>query len=111
MHARRALEMALRQISKRAGSRLIHHSNRGNQYCRQGYLNTLAAFQIRIIRTENSDPLENAIAERVSGILRQECLSPQPVCPGWEAEQHLQQAHASWGPLERRCKNYYTPCA
>ncbi|MBB4603624.1 transposase InsO family protein [Hymenobacter latericoloratus] len=130
VHARRALEMALRQISKRAGSQLIHHSDRGIQYCSQEYLDTLAPFRIQVSMTENSDPLENAIAERVNGIIKEEYLSQQPVYSLREAEQHLEQAvflynykrphlscdmqspnqaHTSWGPLERRWKNYYKP--
>jgi transposase InsO family protein len=72
MHARRALEMALRQLTKRAGRNLIHHSDRGIQYCSQEYLDTLAPFHIQVSMTENSDPLENAIAERVNGSLKQE---------------------------------------
>jgi len=130
VHARRALEMALRQIRKRAGRNLIHHSDRGIQYCSQEYLNALAPFHIQVSMTENSDPLENAIAERVNGILKQEYLSQQPVHSLGEAERHLEQAvflynykrphlscdmrspneaHSSWGPLERRWKNYYKP--
>lgn len=35
VHCRRALEMALRQLTKRAGRQLIHHSDRGIQYCSQ----------------------------------------------------------------------------
>ncbi|HEX8349662.1 MAG TPA: integrase core domain-containing protein [Hymenobacter sp.] len=42
--------------------------------------------------TENSDPLENAIAERINSILKQEYLSQQPVYSLREAEQHLEKA-------------------
>ncbi|MFD1470414.1 IS3 family transposase [Hymenobacter caeli] len=130
VHSRRALEMALHQISKRAGRHLIHHNDRGIQYCSQEYLAPLAAWHVQVSMTENSDPLENPVAERINGILKQEYLSHQPVRSVEEAQQHLEravflynykrphlscnyqspdEAHRSWGPLERRWKNYYKP--
>jgi putative transposase len=75
VHCRYALEMALRQITKRAGHHLIHHSDRGIQYCSQEYLAPLGAWHVQVSMTENSDPLENPVAERINGILKQEYLS------------------------------------
>jgi len=66
-----ALQMAAR--SKR-GSALIHHSDRGIQYCCAEYVQVLEGYNIRISMTENGDPYENAIAERVNGILKGEFL-------------------------------------
>lgn len=67
-----ALKMALQN---RAGAQdLIHHSDRGVQYCCKDYVNMLAANQIKISMTENGDPLENAVAERINGILKDELL-------------------------------------
>ena len=53
---------------------LIHHSDRGSQYCERNYVNILNNWNIQISMTENGDPLENAIAERVNGILKSEYL-------------------------------------
>jgi len=51
---------------------LIHHSDRGLQYCSSLYTETLRANHITISMTESYDPYENAVAERVNGILKQE---------------------------------------
>ena len=53
---------------------LIHHSDRGSQYCSSAYVKTLKSKDIKISMTENGDPLENAIAERVNGIIKGEYL-------------------------------------
>ena len=64
-----ALQMALenRMYSQAA---LIHHSDRGSQYCSKAYVDLLLEQKIAISMTENGDPYENAIAERVNGILK-----------------------------------------
>jgi putative transposase len=66
-----ALQMALanRLYVKRA---LIHHSDRGSQYCSADYVRILKENDIVISMTENGDPYENALAERVNGILKTE---------------------------------------
>jgi putative transposase len=51
---------------------LIHHSDRGLQYCSTLYTNNLIKNGIDISMTEQSDPYENAVAERVNGILKDE---------------------------------------
>lgn len=51
---------------------LIHHSDRGCQYCCKEYVGLLKKNGIRISMTENGDPYENAQAERVNGILKDE---------------------------------------
>ena len=53
---------------------LIHHSDRGSQYCCQEYVKVLNHYNIQISMTENGDPYENAIAERINGILKEEFL-------------------------------------
>lgn len=69
-----ALEMALDQLSryKRFEGRLIHHSDRGVQYCCGDYVQRLKASSIEISMSYNGDPYQNAIAERVNGILKTE---------------------------------------
>ena len=51
---------------------LIHHSDRGLQYCSDEYQKILEKNNISCSMTQNSDPYENAIAERINGILKQE---------------------------------------
>ena len=51
---------------------LIHHSDRGLQYCANDYQKTLNKSNIKCSMTQNSDPYENAVAERINGILKQE---------------------------------------
>lgn len=53
---------------------LIHHSDRGIQYCSHAYVKLLQNYDIKISMTENGDPLENAIAERINGIIKGEYL-------------------------------------
>ena len=66
-----ALKMAIRN---RKGSKtsLIHHSDRGIQYCADNYQKVLSKNHIQCSMTNNGDPYENAVAERVNGILKQE---------------------------------------
>jgi len=53
---------------------LIHHSDRGIQYCCKEYVKLLDKHHIKISMTESGDPRENALAERVNGILKDEYL-------------------------------------
>jgi transposase InsO family protein len=66
-----ALEMAIAN-RKYPAHKLIHHSDRGSQYCSKGYVELLTDGNIAVSMTENGDPYENAIAERVNGILKAE---------------------------------------
>jgi putative transposase len=69
----KALNMAIKQ-RKGQGIPLIHHSDRGLQYCANDYQNTLNKNGILPSMTQNSDPYENAVAERINGILKQEFM-------------------------------------
>ncbi len=69
----RALKMGLRQRSYKE-KKLIHHSDRGFQYCCDNYQKVLARKKVRCSMTESYDPYANAVAERVNGILKQEFL-------------------------------------
>lgn len=73
-----ALEMALSGLDELPDN-LIHHSDRGIQYCSSGYVNLLQDYGIKISMTENGDPLENAIAERLNGIIKHEYLKDHQV--------------------------------
>lgn len=68
-----ALKMALKTL-KTCADGLIHHSDRGSQYCSSVYVKILKRNNIAISMTENGDPLENAIAERINGIIKGEYL-------------------------------------
>ena len=68
-----ALKQALAQ--KPPETIVIHHSDRGIQYCSTEYVNLLNEHHAMISMTNNGDPLENAIAERVNGILKTELIS------------------------------------
>ncbi|WP_366183702.1 IS3 family transposase [Flavobacterium ovatum] len=68
-----ALKMAIQQ-RKNKEVPLIHHSDRGLQYCANDYQNILSKNGILPSMTQNSDPYENAVAERINGILKQEFM-------------------------------------
>jgi putative transposase len=124
-----ALEMALK--GKTGPGPLLHHSDRGTQYCSQGYVSLLADNHIGISMTQSGDPRDNAIAERVNGILKQELL--REVYPNFsQAKQAVataidiynrhrphssidmltpEQAHRRTGELRRRWKSYYKTAA
>jgi transposase InsO family protein len=69
-----ALKMALSDLRSESHFQLVHHSDRGVQYCQHNYVKLLQNYKINISMTENGDPLENAIAERVNGIIKEEYL-------------------------------------
>lgn len=74
-HSLIALEMAITNRSSDKGCKTIHHSDRGVQYCSDGYVKALEQNNILISMTENGNPLENAIAERINGIIKEEYLN------------------------------------
>jgi len=76
MEAQNAI-MALTQAIENAEYSVkgtIHHSDRGLQYCCGEYIKILLKNQISISMTQSGDPLENAVAERVNGILKDEWI-------------------------------------
>jgi putative transposase len=126
----KALKMALKTIKNNQLESLIHHSDRGVQYCSSDYVKLLQDNGIEISMTENGDPLENAIAERINGIIKNEYLIDYSVDNIGNAQQLLKKAvelynydrpHMSIGNLtpahvyyskttlktERLWKNYY----
>lgn len=126
-HTLSALKMA---ITSAEGSLtgLIHHSDRGVQYCSYEYVKLLQDNHILISMTENGDPLENAIAERVNGIMKQEYLDHYSLTDLKEVMEVLAKSvntyntlrphmscnmltpsdvHQNNLPAERNWKNYY----
>ena len=65
-----ALEMALGQLPE--GAQPIHHSDRGSQYCCHEYVNRLVESGLSISMTEKDHCAENALAERMNGIIKGE---------------------------------------
>jgi putative transposase len=125
-----ALKMALSGLFMEPDGhfQLIHHSDRGVQYCSFEYVKLLKDYNIQISMTENGDPLENALAERLNGILKDEYLIDSMVNSVEEARKFLARAvslynedrpHMSIGnqypsqvheqkiQTERLWKNYY----
>jgi len=107
---------------------LFHHSDRGLQYCSFENVKLLTDNDIRISMTENGDPLENALAERLNGILKDEYLNDNQITSLVQARKVLARAvclynedrpHMSIGNLypsqvhdqkiqtKRLWKNYY----
>ena len=68
-----ALQKAIDQ--KPTDAIVIHHSDRGLQYCSNEYVALLKQHHVRISMTRNGNPYENAMAERVNGILKTELIS------------------------------------
>lgn len=121
-----ALYMAISQLPANNDG-LIHHSDRGVQYCSQKYVKQLENTGIKISMTENGDPRENAIAERVNGILKTEWLYCKSIKNKQDAHSEVshaittyngkrphssidmltpEQAHCMTIELKKRWKNY-----
>ena len=120
-----ALQKAIDQ--KPADAIVIHHSDRGLQYCSNDYVALLKQHHARISMTQNGDPYENAMAERVNGILKTELISDS--YPDLKlAMQHIARCitvynyrrvhsslnwqipdtvHSQTGPQIKKWKNYY----
>ena len=73
-HTLEALRMAISQATADELKGLIHHSDRGVQYCCNAYTDELKKYGIKISMTEDYKPTDNAIAERVNGILKTEVI-------------------------------------
>ena len=54
---------------------LVHHSDRGVQYCCDAYIGELLRHGISVSMTEDYNPTDNAVAERVNGIIKQEAVN------------------------------------
>lgn len=76
LNASGAVSALKRAIANRSYEQrqLIHHSDRGLQYCCDDYQQLLSQHKITCSMTESYDPYQNAVAERVNGILKQEFI-------------------------------------
>ena len=120
-----ALQMALKTLPK-GKEGLIHHSDRGIQYCCKDYVQLLCSKEIRISMTNQGDPGGNAVAERINGILKEEfnCrafltfdLAKAAITKSIQAYNQLRphascdyltpnQAHLKEGALKKRWRKY-----
>ena len=126
-HTVKALKMALKQLPKESNG-VYHHSDRGVQYCCDDYVKLLKKNKFQISMTENGDPLENPIAERVNGILKNEWIYHMHFDTIDQARASLRRiiqiynqyrphtsldlmtpemAHQHHGTLKKHWKNYY----
>jgi transposase InsO family protein len=123
----KALQMALDQ-NNISTNKIIHHSDRGVQYCSEEYVRILHENQILISMTESGDPLDNPIAERINGIIKDEYLNHYQLNNKKEVEKKLNESillynsyrphlscnmltpsdvHQNNLPVKRLWKNYY----
>ena len=72
-----ALKMAISSLPVIETGSLIHHSDRGKQYCCDDYINVLNNRKVLISMTENGDPYENALAERMNKTMKEEFILDQ----------------------------------
>lgn len=120
-----ALVMALE--GRTGNEPLIHHSDRGSQYCADGYVSLLKSAAIHISMTQSGNPKDNAIAERVNGILKMELLEDvypdlkharssatsavdtyNKIRPHSSVDMMTpDKAHTQIGPIKRRWKSWF----
>lgn len=74
----RALTMAIKNRSYPVRE-VVHHSDRGVQYCCELYQKRLDKAKIKCSMTEKYDPYQNAVAERINGILKQEFIGDRNI--------------------------------
>jgi transposase InsO family protein len=70
--------MALKQRTNKTEN-LIHHSDRGVQYCSHAYVKLLQKNNIQISMTQTGDPLENAVAERINKTIKEEFTNDRQI--------------------------------
>ena len=104
-----ALEMAL---SARCynDQPLIHHSDRGAQYCSREYIDLLQKNQIAVSMTDKGDPYENALAERMNGIIKSEFVLQTAVRDFSQTHELIMQSVDAYNNLRPHGScNYLTP--
>lgn len=121
-----AIKLAIKQADNCEG--IIHHSDRGIQYGCQEYVTILSDKKILSSMTEPNSPTQNAIAERVNGILKTEWIYETKYSNKEQAYKDIKriiriynnerphsscsmltpsEAHQTLKPLKKMWKNYY----
>lgn len=104
----RALQMTIKQCIN--PDKMIHHSDRGIQYCSKEYVEILNQQKMEISMTEENHCYENAIAERVNGILKDEFLLDEKFKNRAEAFKAVKEAIHSYNTRRPHWSlNLYTP--
>ena len=119
--------MAVGNRQKLVPDILIHHSDRGVQYCSAEYVQILMKEKIAISMTQTGSPYENAVAERVNGTIKNDFFPKRIYENHLEAKKAIakiidiynqmrphasldyltpDQAHAQDGPIKKRWKHY-----
>jgi transposase InsO family protein len=122
-----ALMMAIKERLENSPHILIHHSDRGVQYCSAEYVDILTKENIAISMTQTGSPYENALAERVNGIIKNDFFPKRVYKNHKEAGKAISkiievynqkrphasvdyltpnQAHTREGDLKKRWKHY-----
>jgi putative transposase len=103
-----ALKMALKR--NKVSEQLIHHSDRGVQYCCHAYRGLLRRNKIAISMTEHGDPYENALAERVNRTIKEDMLLNRGFISSAATEEAVQRAIENYNQLQpHRSCGYNTP--
>jgi len=125
-----ALVMAIKERQEISPFILIHHSDRGVQYCSAEYVDILAKENIAISMTQSGSPYDNALAERVNGTIKNDFFPKKVYQNHKEAKKAISkiiqvynqkrphasvdyltpdEAHLKEGTLKKRWKHYYKP--
>ena len=89
---------------------LLHHSDRGIQYCSHAYVNLLRTNEIKISMTEENHCYENSLAERVNGILKDGFLLDSTFSSFVQAQQAVKEAIRLYNEIRpHRSLNLQTP--
>ena len=112
MHAQGALDALKMALSARKdiSQPLIHHSDRGVQYCSWAYVQRLRQANATISMTESGDPNENAMAERVLRSLKEDCKLARGFTSFSTAEEAVARAINAYNTVRPHASlNYLTP--
>jgi putative transposase len=126
----KALEMAIKERQRMSPFILIHHSDRGVQYCSAEYVQMLTKEKVAISMTQSGSPYENAVAERINGTIKNDFFRKRVYQNHKEASKAVSkiiqiynqkrphasvdyltpdQAHLQEGNLKKRWKHYLKP--
>ncbi len=106
----KALKMALKSNPNIATGQLIHHSDRGVQYCSSLYVDLLNKNGIKISMTHPGSPQENSIAERINGIIKTEWLYDYKLKNNKHAHKQIKEIVRIYNELRpHQSLNYATP--
>lgn len=87
----KALQMALRRRVYQ-NRNILHHSDRGLQYCSRIYIDELRRNNCQISMTQDGSPYDNAVAERINGILKDEFYCDEKFDSFEQAKKHIEQS-------------------